>query len=427
MDSNAFQGEPDVLEPMLVGTVDISAAGNGTRMLLGDLDGDGRMEMVLKQPDGGIDDRYVPHEVQCLTAYDLEGHQLWQVGTPDPEVRGSGSDIPAQIHDIDGDGLPEVVCVMEDQLRILDGRTGEVKDVYDLPDPDAHDCIVICNLTGADHPQDIILKNRYRKMWAMDKNFELLWTHEGNPGHFPWPHDFDDDGCDEIMAGYDLLDHDGKKLWSCRSLDDHADCIWVGNVDGNPDSGDHIVIGGSVTVMYDWKGNEVWRYEGSIESQHVALGQFREDSSDILIAGLDRIERGRNGIDGMFLLSARGEELWKEDRSTRGWLTILDTIHNWDGHQRDHILAYRRGGGILPGLYDGYGNRVSTFPVDGYVVFADLLGHGRQDVIVYARNMASIFSSQICDLSRSESGRPLPQNKRLSHATLYPGGEYPEA
>ena len=68
--------QSDAQEAVLVGTVDISAAGNATRMLLGDLDGDGRMEMVLKQPDGGIDDRYVPHEVQCLTAFDLEGNQF---------------------------------------------------------------------------------------------------------------------------------------------------------------------------------------------------------------------------------------------------------------------------------------------------------------------------------------------------------------
>ena len=55
-------------------------------MLLGDLNGDGRLEMLLVQADGGIDDRYVPHQVCCLTAFDLEGTLLWQVGTPDPDA-----------------------------------------------------------------------------------------------------------------------------------------------------------------------------------------------------------------------------------------------------------------------------------------------------------------------------------------------------
>ena len=182
-----------------------------------------------------------------------------------------------------------------------------------------------------------------------------------------------------------------------------------------------------MTVKYDFAGNELWRYHGSKESQHVAMGKFRQDSDEILIAGLDRIERGRGGVDGMFLLSAQGEELWKENRTSRGWLTIIDTLTNWDGTGKDHIIAYRRGAGLLPGLYNGYGDRVVNFAEDGYVVYGDLLGHGRQDVIIYTNEQASIFSSEMCDLSHSVSGDSLPQNKRLSHATLYPGGEYPEA
>jgi hypothetical protein len=419
MDENACEKEP-----VLVGQIDIRAAGRGTRMLLGDLDGDGRMEMLLKQPDGGIDDRYVPHEVQCMTVFDLEGNQLWQVGEIDPEVRGSGADMPAQIWDIDGDGQLEVVCVMGGQFCVLEGKTGKLKYAHDLPDPDAHDCIVICNLTGGKFAQDVILKNRYRKMWAMDKDFNVLWTHEGNPGHFPWPHDFDGDGKDEIMAGYDMLDHDGTKLWSCLPLDDHADCIWVGQVDGLAEPG--IVIGGSVTVLYDRQGNEVWRYHDSKESQHIAMGRFKRDRHDILIAGLDRIERGRNGIDGIFILSSSGEEIWKENRTSRGWLTILETVENWDGSGQNYILAYRRRAGLLPGLYDGYGKRVITFPNDGNVMFADLLGHGRQDVIVYTDEIAWIYSSEMCDVSKSVAGHALPQSKRLSHTTLYPGGEFPE-
>ena len=67
-----------------------------------------------------------------------------------------------------------------------------------------------------------------------------------------------------------------------------------------------------------------------------------------------------------------------------------------------------------------------TFPTDGNVMYADLLGHGRQDVIVYTDEKAWIYSSEMCDVSKSVSGGALPQSKRLSHTTLYPGGEYPE-
>ncbi|RIX49309.1 hypothetical protein D3P08_23240 [Paenibacillus nanensis] len=409
--------------------LNVRTAGVRNKMLLGDLNGDGRMELVMVQPDGGIDDRYVPHQVQCMTAFDLDGNLLWQVGTPDPNCGGPGSDYPAQIYDIDGDGCCEVLCVMEKRFMVLDGRTGKERYSFDLPSEYAHDCIIIANLSGGPYATDMIVKDRYRTLWAMDRDFRLLWTHQGNPGHYPWVYDFDGDGRDEVMAGYALLDHDGRKLWSASDLDDHADCIWVGDV--NADGEQEIVIGGSVTVMYDVRGNELWRYEDSIESQHVALGKFRDDLPGLQIAGLDRIRRGdtggafsESGKDGMFLLDAQGQEVWKEDRKTNGWLTIIETLSNWDDGGLDYILAYRRGGGVHPTLYDGNMHAVVTFPVDGYVAHADLVGSGREQVLIYDQSAVRIYSSGPMELSASRSGIPLRQPKRLYSSTLYPGGEY---
>ncbi|PJN51006.1 hypothetical protein PAEAM_50950 [Paenibacillus sp. GM1FR] len=331
------------IQPYEIARLNISQAGERCKMLLGDLNGDGRLEMLLVQADGGIDDRYVPHQVCCLTAFDLEGTLLWQVGTPDPDAGGPGSDYPAQVADWDGDGNNEVLCVMDKQFLVLDGRTGEIKETRDLPGDEAHDCIILTNLTGNQQKMDIILKDRYKTLWALDHDFNLLWKHEGNPGHFPWVYDIDGDGKDEVMAGYDMLDHDGTLLWSCHNLDDHADCIWFGDVDGDGEV--EIVIGGSVTVMMDRYGNEKWRYEDSIESQHIALGHFCTGMIGLQIAGLDRIVRGdENGKDGMFMLDSAGQEIWKENRTTPGWLTIIEPVCNWDEGGLDYILAYRRGG-----------------------------------------------------------------------------------
>ena len=273
----------------LIGTVEIAAAGGG-KGLLGDIDGDGRMELVIVQGNSGIDDRYVPHQVSCVTAYRLTGELLWQVGTP-MEVPGNfGSDFPAQIYDWDGDGKLEILCVMEKRFCVLDGCTGALKQSHELPAPYAHDCILIANLSGGKRASDVILKDRYRHMWALNNRFELLWTHEGNIGHFPWVYDVDGDGYDEVMAGYDLLDHDGKVRWSCHDLDDHADCLWVGDVNG--DGKLEIAVGGSVTCLYSADGEELWRYDGSIESQHIALGKFLPGEKGLQVAGLDRIRRG---------------------------------------------------------------------------------------------------------------------------------------
>ncbi|MEK5033810.1 hypothetical protein MKY96_20325 [Paenibacillus sp. FSL R7-0302] len=406
--------------------LDISAAGPRCKMLLGDLDGDGRAELLLVQPDNRQDVRYIPHQVQCLTAYNLDGRLLWQTGTPDPGAGSQGSDYPAQITDIDGDGALEVLCVMKDQLHILEGATGKVKAVHPLPAKEAHDCIIIANLSGGDYPSDIILKDRYHQLWALDRDFRLLWTHQGNVGHYPWVYDLDGDGRDEVMAGYDLLDADGNKLWSCHDLDDHADCLWVGDVNG--DGVPELVIGGSVTVMYDRNGHELWRYKGSVESQHLALGRFRPDLPGLQIAGLDRMVReddgkGLRGKDAMFLLDCSGRELWKEERTTDGWLTIVEAVSRFWPGAPDYILAYRRGEAVLPALYDGHMNIVAEFAEQGYAVHGDLLGSGSEQVIIYTDELAAVYAGEALPLQAAHPGQQLPQPKRLYSSTLYPGGE----
>ncbi|HPX25341.1 MAG TPA: hypothetical protein PLG87_00935 [Treponemataceae bacterium] len=412
--------------PKQISKIDFSAAGKNCKVLLGDINNDGRMEMIMVQADSGIDDRYTPHQVVCITAFDLEGNMLWQSGKPVLEPGKFGSDFPAQVHDIDGDGNLEVLCVMNKKFRIFDGFSGTIKKEFELPDEYAHDCIIPANLCGNTGARDIILKNRYSDMWALDKDFNLLWKHTGNIGHFPYVYDIDGDGMDEVMAGYDMLDQDGSVLWSCKDLDDHADCIWVGDV--NEDGKVEIAVGGSVTVLYDTKGNEIWRYADSIESQHIALGKFRDDLRGLQMAGLDRIVRGDgykgqwDGRDGMFLVDSAGKGIWKEDRKTKGWLTIVDTYRNWNGEGKDYILAYRRGGGVNPALYDGFMNPVVVFPVDGYLVHGDLFGRGIEDAVVYTEDAAYIFSGT--PASMTPCGKKINQPKRLSMSTLYPGGEY---
>lgn len=429
-------------EAVLINTLDISAAGKNCKVLLGDINGDGRMELVCVQANGGTDSRYIPFYVTCVTAYALTGELLWQLGTPWNEPGGFGADFPAQIYDIDGDGRLEIIAVMDKdktaadktveavckEITVIDGATGEVKRTKQIPAPEAHDCILIANLSGNPTAREIIVKDRYENMWALDENFDVMWTHSGNLGHFPLVYDINGDGRDEIMAGYDMLSADGGLMWSCKDLDDHADCLWIGDVNG--DGKLEICVGGSVTCLYDMNGNELWRYDGSIESQHIALGKYIPGAPGLQVSGLDRISRGDgykgmwHGRDGMFLLDCEGKEIWKEDRKTDGWLTIVNTYRNWNGDGRDYILAYRRGGGVMPALYDGDMNVVVTFPEDGYVVSADLFGRNIEDTVVYADGKAWIYSGKEYDLTEAPSGRQLAQTENLFRSTLYPGCIY---
>ena len=69
--------------------IDISRAGRFCRMWLGDINGDGRMEIVMVQPDSDRDDRYFPHSVRCATAFDLDGGLLWPSFTTSTATGGS--------------------------------------------------------------------------------------------------------------------------------------------------------------------------------------------------------------------------------------------------------------------------------------------------------------------------------------------------
>ena len=146
-------------------------------------------------------------------------------------------------------------------IKILEGHTGKEKARYEVPSSEIlpgetswneykHyyrrdllpylnvDCISIADLRGTGRPQDIIIKDRHTRLWAYNDNFELLWTASANLGHFPFFHDSDKDGRDEVYIGYTKFDPDGRLIWTLDSLlGEHADGIYVGDLtlsDGPP-------------------------------------------------------------------------------------------------------------------------------------------------------------------------------------------------
>ncbi len=415
---------PEARAQVEIARVDISASGAGARMLLGDITGDGRLDFVMMQGDQMADDRYIGHQVNALTAYDFEGHLLWQVGNP-AAGEATGSDIPAQIYDIDQDGENEVLACMNNgvisqQLAVLDGRTGTVEATYDYPSPDAHDTIVIANFSGTEHPTDIVLKDRYENLWAMDRNWNVLFEHTGNIGHYPWPADYDFDGRDELMAGYDYLESDGTRVWQV-SQGGHADCIWVGDVDQNPDNGREIALGGEDIAVYSSNGQLLAREDMPVEPQNIAIGDFRPDLPGLEIAGQDRRDRGTPGEEAIFCWSPMSAEmLFYEIRP--GWGSIANMVHNWDGAGSDYISIWR--GPSAPTLFDGRGNEAASFE-EGYLMNADVDGNSTQEVIIFTEQSAILYSHDPIDLVAAKTGLPRPQAKMQYNFTRYWGGEYP--
>ncbi|GAB3964709.1 discoidin domain-containing protein [Plantactinospora veratri] len=426
-------GRAAQVEPTVVTSFDTSAAGGGARPLLGDVTGDGRLDVVMMQPHYTADDRYEGALVAALTAYDLDGRLLWQAGTVDPRGRNNGSDIPAQVHDVDGDGDNEVVAIMhpggdttaEGRFMVFDGRTGQLVRDFALPDRLAHDAIIFANLSGGNTAREIVLKDRYDTAWALDNQGNLLWTHRGNTGHYPWPYDFTGDGRQEIMVGYDMLSPDGELLWRHQG-DGHADTMWMADITGNDEL--ELILGGDAAVAHDGRtGAEIWRNADIVETQNIMTGDYLPELPGLESLGLDRIDRTAQGYDGLFLLDEQGRHVWRETRETRGcWGSIPEPIHNWTGDYSDLIMVWNRGCGEPTTIMNGAGDVISTLDSGARLWHADFCGDDKEEVIEYVQGRSvTIKSNGPCDLAAKVTGHPLPQAKRLSNYTRYTAGDSP--
>ena len=403
-------------EAVLLNQLNISAAGGGCQLRMGDIDNDGRLEIILIQPDIISDERYFPHAVSAATAFNLEGDILWQIGTPAADMPACKSDLPAQIYDWDHDGSNEFLCVMSGEFCVFDGAAGTIKQKYPLPAPDAHDCMVIANLDGSAYPQNMVLKNKYHEMWAMDQNFNLLWSAKGNLGHMPVPFDLDGDGREEIIAGYSVFSPEGKVLWKAEDVKNHPDCIWVANLAQEKAVPPSILFGGPQTRAYTFSGQLIWTLPGN----HFAIqpGNFRQELKGLEIAGVETA----GGINEILLADYHGNLLFKEKRTAAGGRTAVSCVYNFDGENKDWLLASREDAKTVV-LYDGTMNPLYTFSAGGRAYAADLLGSGIPQILIYDGTYIWIYAAEETDLSVSAVPEGRAQPKSLYNTSVYPGGE----
>ncbi len=93
---------------------------------VGDLDGDGDYEIVLKREDGSQDNsRSGATGSTTLEAYQLDGSFMWRIDLG-KHIRGGAHYTQFMVYDLDGDGQAEVVCKTGDGT--IDGRGQVIGD-----------------------------------------------------------------------------------------------------------------------------------------------------------------------------------------------------------------------------------------------------------------------------------------------------------
>ena len=396
--------------------IDLDICAKGSRMLVGDINGDGRLEMVFVQPDKGIDDRYFPHSVVCATAFTADGEMLWQTGTPDPDAEYVPTDLPAQIYDLDNDGNNEFLCIIDGEFCEFDGLSGSLKRKWQLPSPDAHDSFLIADLEGRGYAQNIILKNRYHQMWAMDSNFNLMWTQKGNIGHFPWPYDIDNDGKDEVITGNSLYDDEGRLIWS-NPVSGHTKALYICDLDRNPDTPASIVTGGEKLCAYASDGSLIWEVEGILNVTSILPGNFIPQNALVQFAVLAEYE----GVPSLLLVDNRGRVLCSEPALYKNGCT-LNTLCNFGGKNGEYILFYPANGQPAS-IYNHTLEQLYVLPFNGSVTVADVTGSGDDDIFVFGNERVEIYS--VVEHSLQDAALPYtrPQSKALYNSSIFSVGE----
>lgn len=258
---------------------------------VGDVDGDGEYEIILKwEPNNAKDNSQTGvTDVVYLDAYKLNGQRLWRINLG-RNVRAGAHYTQFLVYDFDGDGKAEIMCRTSDGttdgtgkvignanadhrhstgyimtgpefLTVFEGLTGRAMqstayvpargNVCDWGDPN---CATYANrvdrfLAGVAYldgkkPSAVFCRGYYTRTvlvawdwngtaltqrWIFDSNQSGNTAYVGQGNHQLSVADVDDDGKDEIIYGAMAVDDNGKGLWNTRL--GHGDALHVSDFD----------------------------------------------------------------------------------------------------------------------------------------------------------------------------------------------------
>jgi hypothetical protein len=373
--------------------------GAGRNVRFGDLDGDGRLDMLIAQNIPRVRGDAFSH-ISCLTALNLDGKILWQRGKPDPRNGLLTNDTPFQIHDLDGDGRNEVVLVQDFRIKILAGATGKLlrsepmppmaADLKERPyERNSGDSIAFLDLEGFGRRTNILIKDRYRDFWIFDRHLKLLWQGAGQTGHYPYPLDINGDRREEFVIGYALWSPDGKQLWS-RDKDyrDHADGVVIGNFSGDPAQPPRVYACGSDEgfLMFDLNGRTL-KHLRIGHAQSPSIAKYRDD-----VKGLQMIVSNFWRNPGIVTLFDWEGNILAQEEPVHHATPLLPVNWRGDGIEFAMLSANVREGGLI----DGRLRRVVMFPDDGHPDLAyhtgDLTGDPRDEIVVWNTEEVWIYT-----------------------------------
>lgn len=325
-------------------------------MSVGDLDGDGELDLVLKwDPSNSQDNSKGGYTgTVFLDGLKMDGTLLWRIDLG-KNIRAGAHYTQFMVYDLDGDGIAEIVAKTSDGtvdgkgkvigdgskdyrtssgtimsgnefLTVFSGKTGEAVHTIDYwpargkisgddyGNRDNRMLAAIAYLDGV-HPSVIMSRGYYTEFFVAAYDFDgkelkQRWTHSsdkkgqglyGEGNHNLSVGDLDGDGFDEIVMGSAALKHDGTLLY--RTGFGHGDAMHLSDMDPDKPGLEVYDVHEETTNKYseefrDKDGNVVW---GTLQSSLTC-----KDKNGNTHSGCDN---GR-GLAADIDSTNRGFEMW---------------------------------------------------------------------------------------------------------------------
>lgn len=401
---------------------------------IGDLDGDGVYDYVIKQPGANIDPWikywYKSPETFKLEARRSDGTLLW--------IKDLGWNIergiwysPMVVCDLDGDGRAEVAAKIgpEEDMRSPDGQvekgpewvavfnglTGREiarapwpsRDAFSSYNHASRNQLAVAYLDGKT-PCLMVLRGTYDLMladaWQLrNGKLEKLWSYsnedlphfyQGQGAHNCLCADVDGDGRDEVILGSVTIDDDGVPLW-CTGKG-HPDAHYYGDIDPlRPGMEMAYIIEtrqkkeGGIHLLDPVTGTFIWRLQEPTRHVH----------SCGMCTDIDPTQPGLEiyGADADVHKLTDHRWLFSSDGRLLKSGTVLDFGFGvpsawWDADLQRELMRGR--------AIDYEGGTVSAEISGSLVLVADVIGDWREEVLTTVNGELRIYTTPIPAMDR---------------------------
>jgi len=398
------------------------------RIGIGDLDGDGIYDFIVKHPvqvaDPGVFVK--PEDTYKIDAYKSNGEFLWRRDLGWNIVLGIWWS-PMIVYDLDGDGRAEVVMktapadadYRNEEGRVLtgpeyfsvfDGLTGDelaredwiprgnISDWGDSYGNRVNRNLMCVAYLDGERPSVVIFRGTYGLMKAEAWNFRdgtlsrvWSWSNEGMGTEYQSQGfhnirvaDIDNDGKDEIINGSIVIDHDGTTLYTTGQ--GHGDRFVVTDIDPFREGLE------TWYAMEDPKWYDYPVHLTDTRTGEMIFGRGNDDWGDVgrgLAADIDPRYAGLELWTSIGPLhSATGTEIYPEGPRYASTFVCEYGIW-WDDDLLRELTQFGR---LLKFNYNtGVTERIGTAIRDNFCI-ADIVGDWREEVIGFADGQLRIYA-----------------------------------